>query len=78
MLNEKEVQKFLEETGRTGGIIPGLDAMEALMKELGDVQDRLNTIQVGSPCFLLCCRKPDTGRACIHLRRCSTEESSIR
>ncbi len=59
MLNEKEVQEFLEETGRTGGIIPGLDAMEALMKELGDVQDRLNTIHVagtngkGSVCAML-------------------------
>lgn len=59
MLNEKEAQEFLEETGRTGGIQPGLAVMRALMKELGDVQDKLHIIHVagtngkGSVCAML-------------------------
>ena len=59
MLNEKEAQEFLEETGRTGGIRPGLAVMRALMKELGDVQDKLHIIHVagtngkGSVCAML-------------------------
>lgn len=45
MLNEREAEKFLKEIRKSGSIL-GLDTMRQLMKELGNVQDKLRIIHV--------------------------------
>lgn len=58
MLKEREIQEFLEETEQLGSVL-GLDSIRELMKELDNVQDRLNIIHVagtngkGSVCAMV-------------------------
>lgn len=57
-LSKKEVRDYLAEIQKTGSIL-GLESIERLMKELSDVQDRMNIIHVagtngkGSVCAML-------------------------
>ena len=58
MGNEEEAAAYLEKIGKSGSIY-GLDGIRGLMRELGDVQDRLDTVHVagtngkGSVCAML-------------------------
>ncbi len=58
VLTEKEIQEFLDETGKLGSVL-GLESIRELMNELGNVQEKLNVIHVagtngkGSVCAMV-------------------------
>lgn len=46
VMNYEEAKAYIEEVSRTGSIL-GLESIQNLMKELGDVQEELNIIHIG-------------------------------
>lgn len=59
MVREEDTQTYLEQLGRSSGMVLGLESIQELMAELGNVQDRLKFIHVagtngkGSVCTFL-------------------------
>lgn len=45
MMNFEEARKFIEETSKTGSVL-GLESIESLMEELGNIQDKLPIIHI--------------------------------